>query len=79
MPYFNPLAEQADSDLEDLDLVARVQAGNRKAVETLLQRHQPWIYKILVRMLSSRPRPRIDIDAASLDTAASPDNSRMST
>ena len=32
-------------------LVARVQAGDRQALETLLKRHQPWIYNILVRML----------------------------
>lgn len=51
MPYFNPLAEQADSDTEDLVLVARVQTGDRQALETLLTRHQPWIYNILVRML----------------------------
>jgi RNA polymerase sigma factor (sigma-70 family) len=51
MRYFNPLAEQADSDPEDLALVARVQAGSRQALETLLERHQKWIYNILVRML----------------------------
>ena len=51
MPYFNPLAEQAATDPEDLALVARVQAGSRQALETLLERHQPWIYNILVRML----------------------------
>jgi RNA polymerase sigma factor (sigma-70 family) len=51
VPYFNPLAEQADSDPEDLALIARVQMGDRHALETLLRRHQPWIYNILVRML----------------------------
>jgi RNA polymerase sigma factor (sigma-70 family) len=51
MPYFNPLAEQADTDPEDLALVARAQAGSREALETLLQRHRPWVYNILVRML----------------------------
>ena len=51
MPHFNPLAERSDSDPEDVALVARVQAGNRQALETLLARHQPWIYNILVRML----------------------------
>ena len=51
MPYFNPLAERADSDAEDGALVARVQAGDREALEALLTRHQPWIYNILVRML----------------------------
>ena len=51
MPHFNPLAEQADSDPDDLALVARAQAGDPEALETLLKRHQPWIYNILVRML----------------------------
>jgi RNA polymerase sigma factor (sigma-70 family) len=51
MPYINPLAEQAVTDPEDLALVARVQAGSREALETLVKRHQPWIYNILVRML----------------------------
>jgi RNA polymerase sigma factor (sigma-70 family) len=51
MLYFNPLAEEADSDPEDRGLIAQVQAGNRQALETLLERHQPWIYNILVRML----------------------------
>jgi RNA polymerase sigma factor (sigma-70 family) len=51
MPFFNPLAEQAVTDPGDLALVARVQAGSRQALETLLERHQPWIYNILVRML----------------------------
>jgi len=51
MPPFNPLAEQAVTDPEDVALVARVQAGSRQALETLLKRHQPWIYNILVRML----------------------------
>ena len=51
MPYFNPLAEQANTDPEDLALVARVRAGSRQALETLLERHQPWVYNILVRML----------------------------
>jgi RNA polymerase sigma factor (sigma-70 family) len=51
MPYFNPLTEQAVSDPEDGVLVGRVRAGDRKALENLLERHQPWIYNILVRML----------------------------
>jgi RNA polymerase sigma factor (sigma-70 family) len=51
MPHVNPLTEQADTDPEDLALVARVQMGSRQALETLLKRHQQWIYNILVRML----------------------------
>lgn len=51
MLYVNPLTAQADTDPEDLALVARVRTGSRQALETLLKRHQPWIYNILVRML----------------------------
>jgi RNA polymerase sigma factor (sigma-70 family) len=51
MPHINPLAEHAVTDPEDLALVARVQAGSREALEMLVERHQPWIYNILVRML----------------------------
>jgi hypothetical protein len=51
MPQFNPLAEHADSTPEDVALVTRVQAGDRDALATLLTRHQPWVYSILVRML----------------------------
>jgi RNA polymerase sigma factor (sigma-70 family) len=51
MPHVNPFAEHATGDPEDLELVSRIQAGNRQALETLIARHQPWIYNILVRML----------------------------
>jgi hypothetical protein len=46
MSYVNPLPEQAVTDPEDLALVVRVQAGSREALETLLTRHQTWIYNI---------------------------------
>ena len=48
---FTPFAERAATDPEDRALVARVKAGERDALETLLGRHQPWIYNLLVRML----------------------------
>src|SRR5687768_9829173 len=51
MRYVNPLTEHAETDPEDLVLVARVQTGSRQALETLFTRHHPWIYNILVRML----------------------------
>jgi RNA polymerase sigma factor (sigma-70 family) len=47
----HPLAEQPLTDPEDRALVARVLAGSREALETLVERHQPWIYNILVRMV----------------------------
>src|SRR5262245_37797874 len=50
MPYVNPLAEEPASDREDLELVRRIQAGSRDALERLVERHQPWIYNIVLRM-----------------------------
>jgi RNA polymerase sigma factor (sigma-70 family) len=50
MPRFNPLAEHV-ADPEDLALVAGAKTGSRQALEALVERHQPWIYNILVRML----------------------------
>jgi RNA polymerase sigma factor (sigma-70 family) len=47
----NPLADGADTDADDLDLVRRVQNGDRDALETLVMRHQDWIYNIVLRMV----------------------------
>jgi RNA polymerase sigma factor (sigma-70 family) len=47
----NPLAEDDEQDRDDQGLVTRVQAGDRAALETLVGRHQTWIYNIAVRML----------------------------
>jgi RNA polymerase sigma factor (sigma-70 family) len=47
----NPFAETPASDAEDQDLVRQAQAGSREALETLIRRHQAWIYNIAVRML----------------------------
>jgi RNA polymerase sigma factor (sigma-70 family) len=47
----NPLAENAPSEREDEDLVVRARAGDRKALEDLVERHQAWIYNIALRML----------------------------
>jgi RNA polymerase sigma factor (sigma-70 family) len=48
---FNPFAEIADSDLEDAELVAQANTGDRTALEMLILRHQAWIYNIAVRMV----------------------------
>src|SRR5438874_9510694 len=48
---FNPFAEVAEADPPDADLVAEAQHGNRAALETLVMRHQAWIYNIAVRMV----------------------------
>src|SRR6516225_4425673 len=47
----NPLADDSPTDHEDQNLVKRARAGDRTALEDLLQHHQGWIYNIAVRML----------------------------
>ena len=47
----NPLADDGGTDGDDLELVRRVQNGDRGALETLLIRHQDWIYNIVLRMV----------------------------
>jgi RNA polymerase sigma factor (sigma-70 family) len=47
----NPFADAPATDLEDGALIAGAKAGERDALETLVARHQPWIYNVAVRML----------------------------
>ena len=52
MTPFNPLADAADAGGDDdLALVRRIQGGDREALETLVVRHQDWVYNIVVRMV----------------------------
>jgi len=51
MSFSNPLADNPLTDHEDQGLVARARLGEREALEDLVQRHQPWIYNIALRML----------------------------
>jgi RNA polymerase sigma factor (sigma-70 family) len=51
MSVNNPLGDQSPTDHEDQSLVMRARAGDRTALEELIQRHQGWIYNIAVRML----------------------------
>ena len=46
-----PLADAAESDADDLELVRRIQNGDREALERLVVRHQDWIYNIVLRMV----------------------------
>ena len=51
MSIDNPLADNAPSEYDDRNLVVRARAGDRKALEDLIERHQAWIYNIALRML----------------------------
>jgi RNA polymerase sigma factor (sigma-70 family) len=51
MVRYNPLIDGMTADLEDQELVARAQDGNREALEVLIKRHQSWIYNIVLRMI----------------------------
>lgn len=51
MKVSNPLSGDLLTDHEDQALVARARAGDRRALEELAGRHQPWIYNIALRML----------------------------
>jgi RNA polymerase sigma factor (sigma-70 family) len=47
----NPFSAPEDRDAEDCDLVARALAGDRRSLEILVERHQPWIYNVAFRMV----------------------------
>jgi len=49
MQELNPFVE--DDTLIDHELVAQIRAGSRDALETLVTRHQSWIYNIAQRMV----------------------------
>jgi RNA polymerase sigma factor (sigma-70 family) len=51
MSIDNALADNAPSEYGDRNLVVRARAGDRKALEDLIERHQAWIYNIALRML----------------------------
>ena len=51
MAHAGPLTADPADEQEDYALVARAQAGERDALEALIERHQPWIYNIALRML----------------------------
>ncbi len=48
---FNPFTEIAGGDIVDSDLVQQATSGDRAGLETLVLRHQAWIYNIAVRMV----------------------------
>ena len=48
---FNPFTEVAEGDFTDAELVEKAKSGDRAALESLVLRHQAWIYNIAVRMV----------------------------
>src|SRR6516225_9067821 len=48
---FNPFTEVAEGDPTDAELVEKARSGDRTALESLVLRHQAWIYNIAVRMV----------------------------
>ena len=47
----NPLADAASTETQDLELVQRAKRGDKGALESLLARHQRWLYNIALRMV----------------------------
>ena len=47
----NPFRSEDEGDPTDQDLVAAAVGGERGALETLVLRHQPWIYNLAFRMV----------------------------
>src|SRR5258708_12901068 len=47
----NPFTEVIEGDVDEIDLVKQAQNGGRAALETLILRHQAWIYNIAIRMV----------------------------
>jgi RNA polymerase sigma factor (sigma-70 family) len=53
---FNPFSDtgmQGDSSA-DQELVSKAQAGDKLALESLVRRHQPWVFNIAIRMIWHR-------------------------
>src|SRR5215207_1587250 len=48
---FNPFSEVAKSGPVNAELVEQAKNGDRSALETLILRHQAWVYNIAVRMV----------------------------
>jgi RNA polymerase sigma factor (sigma-70 family) len=47
----HPFSNVPNDEINDTDLVVRANAGDRSALESLILRHQAWIYNIAVRMV----------------------------
>jgi RNA polymerase sigma factor (sigma-70 family) len=51
MSSFHPLGNTPETDAADLALLDRIRSGDRQALESLVMRHQAWIYNIVLRMV----------------------------
>src|SRR5205823_6862933 len=51
MIELNPFGETSLTDVDDQELVTHVRNAKREALETLMTRHQRWIYNIVLRMV----------------------------
>jgi hypothetical protein len=47
----HPLADAAETDSDDLELLRRIQNGDREALESVVRHQQDWIYNIALRMV----------------------------
>jgi RNA polymerase sigma factor (sigma-70 family) len=47
----NPFDVDATGDPDDARLLDQIRRGDRQALESLIRRHQPWIFNIAVRMV----------------------------
>lgn len=47
----NPFRASEDRDEADAALAASASAGDRRALEELVRRHQPWIFNLAIRMI----------------------------
>jgi RNA polymerase sigma factor (sigma-70 family) len=51
MRYHDPFTDRPTGDEVDRQLIQQAQSSNREALESLVRRHQAWIYNIALRML----------------------------
>ena len=53
MKNTNPFSQSDYSDQNDLELIDSVMKGNRKSLNTLIEKHQPYIFNIALKMLNN--------------------------
>jgi DNA-directed RNA polymerase specialized sigma24 family protein len=53
-PPSSPFTTDEKPEITDRQLVAETLSGSQDALETLVRRHQPWIYNLAFRMVMVR-------------------------